>query len=78
MVDSTNVRVHANGCLWPAGRCGLTNVVRYFDSQCRTVPPQADLLPDPADVFKFLHANRIGEDVAYLYMAWAWVAEVRA
>ena len=28
-------------------------------------------------MFKFLHANRIGEDCALLYMAWAWVAEVR-
>jgi len=31
-------------------------------------PAQADLLPDPAEVFKFLHANRIGEDCALLYM----------
>lgn len=35
----------------------------------------ADLLPEPADVFKFMHANHIGEDVGLFYMAWAWVAE---
>jgi hypothetical protein len=35
----------------------------------------ADLLPEPADVFKFMHSNHIGEDVALFYMAWAWVAE---
>ena len=35
----------------------------------------ADLLPEPADVFKFMHSNRIGEDVALFYMAWSWVAE---
>ena len=38
---------------------------------------QADLLPDASEVFKFMHAHRIGEDCALLYMAWAWVAEVR-
>ena len=35
----------------------------------------ADLLPEPGDVFKYLHANRIGEDCALLFMAWAWCAE---
>lgn len=37
----------------------------------------ADLVPDPAEIFKFLHSHRIGEDLALLYMAWAWVAEAR-
>ena len=37
----------------------------------------ADLVPDPADIFKFLHSHRIGEDIALLYMAWGWVAEAR-
>ena len=35
----------------------------------------ADLLPEPGDVFKYLHANRIGEDCALFFMAWAWCAE---
>lgn len=38
----------------------------------------ADLLPDPAEVFKFLHLHRIGEDCSLTYIAWAWVAEVRS
>ena len=37
----------------------------------------ADLLPDPAEVFKFLHLHRIGEDCSLTYIAWAWVTSER-
>jgi checkpoint serine/threonine-protein kinase len=37
----------------------------------------ADALPDPSDVFKYMHAQRIGADCALFYMAWAWLAEHR-
>ena len=37
----------------------------------------ADLLKNPSDVFKFMRANRIGEEVALYYVATAWAAEKR-
>jgi len=37
----------------------------------------ADLLPDPGEVFRFMHAHRVGEAVSLTYMAWAWLAEHR-
>ena len=36
---------------------------------------QADKLPHPEDVFKFLSARRIGRKCAIFYNAWALVAE---
>lgn len=37
----------------------------------------ADLLSDPADVFRYMNERGIGQSVALFYMAWSWLAEHR-
>ena len=39
--------------------------------------PQADCLPDPADVFSFLKENGIGQEHALYYVAFATYSETR-
>lgn len=42
---------------------------------CRRHLPQAENTRDPSDIFKFLHANDIGSNLALFYEAWALVLE---
>ena len=41
---------------------------------------QADLLPDPADVFKYMNSPdvKIGSRTSLFYISWAWLAEHRS
>ncbi len=32
-------------------------------------------MKDAGDIFKFMYTNKIGEDLALFYMAWAYVTE---
>ncbi|RYG56541.1 hypothetical protein EON66_02635, partial [archaeon] len=43
----------------------------------RPLPLQASMLPDPADIFKFMQTNNIGTEHAIMYYSWASVAEMR-
>ena len=35
----------------------------------------ADAMKDSGDIFKYLYSNKIGEDLALFYLAWAYVTE---
>ena len=83
-------RTFPSGGRLPNGESGVLELIERCTRTFRHAPSYrnderyikvwiryADLLTNPSDVFKFMRANHIGDNVALYYIATAWAAEKR-